>query len=89
VSRSYQSKREFLEGAVQPLSAQLASPIRPTVLDAIADGDKVAVQWDGRASAKNGKAYNQRYCWMMRLEDGRVREGVAYLDIELFSQLWS
>ena len=27
VSRSYQSKREFLEGAVQPLTARLATPI--------------------------------------------------------------
>jgi len=25
----------------------------------------------------------------MRLEGGRVREGVAYLDTELISQLWS
>jgi uncharacterized protein len=88
-SGSYHSKREFLEGAVRPLTAQLATPIRPTVLDVIAEGDKVAVQWDGRASAKNGKPYNQRYCWMMRLEDGRVREGVAYLDTEMISQLWS
>jgi ketosteroid isomerase-like protein len=89
VSRSYKSKREFLEGAVQPLTAQLATPIEPTVLDVIAERDKVAVQWDGRASAKNGKPYNQRYCWIMRLEQGRVREGVAYLDTELISQLWS
>ncbi len=89
VSRSYQSKREFVEGAVQPLTAQLATPIKPTVLDVIADGEKVAVQWDGRASAKNGKPYNQRYCWVMRLEGGRVREGIAYLDTELISQLWS
>src|SRR6266851_3219202 len=36
VSRSYKSKREFLEGAVQPLTAQLATPIKPTVLDVIA-----------------------------------------------------
>jgi uncharacterized protein len=48
VSRSYQSKREFLEVAVQPLTARLATPIKPSVLDVIADGDKVAVQWDGR-----------------------------------------
>ena len=89
VSRSYQSKREFLEGAVQPLTARLATPIKPSVLDVIADGDKVAVQWDGRASAKNGKPYNQRYCWVMRLENGRVREGIAYLDTELISQLWT
>jgi uncharacterized protein len=89
VSRVYQSKRAFLEGAVQPLTAQLATPIKPTVLDVIADGDKVVVQWDGRASAKNGKSYNQRYCWVMQLEGGMVREGIAYLDTELISQLWS
>jgi ketosteroid isomerase-like protein len=51
VSRSYQSKRDFLEGAVQPLTAQLATPIKPSMLDIIADGDKIAVQWDVRASA--------------------------------------
>ena len=46
----------------------VATPINPSVLEVIADGDKVAVQWDGRASAKNGQPYNQRYCWVMRLE---------------------
>ena len=71
------------------MTARLATPITPSVLDIIADSDKVAVQWDGRASAKNGKPYNQRYCWVMRLEDGRIRERIAYLDTELISQLWT
>jgi hypothetical protein len=26
---------------------------------------------------------------VMRLENGRVREGIAYLDTELISQLWT
>ena len=50
-------------------------------------GDRCSA-WDG-AHAKNGKLYDQRYCWVMRLENGRVREGIAYLDTELISQLWT
>jgi ketosteroid isomerase-like protein len=38
---------------------------------------------------KNGKPYNQRYCWVMRIEGGKVREGTAYLDTELLSQVMS
>ncbi|HYA34760.1 MAG TPA: nuclear transport factor 2 family protein [Candidatus Binataceae bacterium] len=89
ISRAFTSKRAFLDGAVQPLMAQLATPIKPSILDVIAEGDKVVVQWDGSATAKNGKPYNQRYCWVIRVVDGRVREGIAYLDTELVSQLWS
>jgi ketosteroid isomerase-like protein len=28
------------------------------------------------------------YCWVMRLTDGKVVEGTAYLDTELISQIW-
>ena len=27
--------------------------------------------------------------WVMRLEGGKVREGTAYLDTELITQLWN
>jgi uncharacterized protein len=89
VSRTYTSRQAFLEGAVKPLGTKLAGPIQPTVRDILADGDKVALQWDGRSTGKNGTLYNQTYCWVMRLENGKVREGTAYLDTELISQLWS
>jgi uncharacterized protein (TIGR02246 family) len=88
VSRTYTSKRAFQEGAVQPLGTKLATAIQPTVRDVIAEGDKVALQWEGRATAKNGTIYHQTYCWVMRFEGGKVREGTAYLDTELISQIW-
>ncbi len=89
VSRTYASRAAFVEGAVKPLTAKLAGPIVPTVRDIIAEGDKVALQWDGRASGKNGAIYHQTYCWVMRFENGKVREGTAYLDTALIDQLWS
>ena len=88
VSRTFTSKRAFQEGAVRPLSTKLATAIEPTVRDVIAEGDKVALQWEGRATAKNGTIYHQTYCWVMRFENGKVKEGTAYLDTELIAQLW-
>jgi uncharacterized protein len=88
VSRTYTSKRAFQEGAVQPLGTKLAGAIMPTVRDILTDGEKVALQWEGRATAKNGTIYNQTYCWVMRFENGKVCEGTAYLDTELITQIW-
>ncbi len=88
VSRTYTSKRAFQEGAVQPLGTKLASAIQPTVRDILADGEKIALQWEGRATAKNGTIYSQTHCWVMRFENGKVCEGTAYLDTELITQIW-
>jgi len=88
VSRTYPSRDAFLEGAMKPLGGKLAGPIMPTVRDIIAEGDKVVLQWEGRSSAKNGTIYHQTYCWVMRMADGKVHEGTAYLDTELISQIW-
>ena len=88
VSRTYFSKREFLDTAVRPLGERVSGAIQPTVRDVRADGDKVIVEWDGRATGKNGTLYIQTYCWVMRIVNGKVREGTAYLDTELVSQLW-
>ena len=60
VSRAFNSKREFLEGAVNPLTARLAAPIKPTLRLVVAEGDCVVVQWDGRATAKSGTPYDNR-----------------------------
>jgi uncharacterized protein len=89
VSRTYTSKQAFIDGAVKPLGEKISGAIQPTLRDIIADGDKVALQWDGRAVGKNGTLYSQTYCWVMRLENGKVREGTAYLDTELITQLFN
>jgi hypothetical protein len=88
VSRTYPSRQAFLEGAAKPLSAKLAGPIQPTVLNVLAEGDNVVIQWEGRSTTKAGKPYNNSYCWVMRMENGKVKEGTAYIDTELVSELW-
>jgi ketosteroid isomerase-like protein len=40
------------------------------------------------AAGKNGTDYRQTYCWVMRVENGKVKEGTVYLDTELIAKLW-
>jgi len=89
ISRTYTSREAFVEGAIKPLNAKLAGPIVPTVRDIITEGGKVVLQWEGRTSGKNGALYHQTYCWVMRIADGKVSEGTAYLDTELITQIWN
>jgi len=88
VSRTYPSKQAFLEGATKPLSAKLAGAIQPTVKNIIAEGDNIVLQWEGKATTKSGKPYNNSYCWVMKFANGKVKEGTAYIDTELVSALW-
>jgi uncharacterized protein len=88
VSGRYNSKREFLEGASARMSDKLATPIKPTLRHVIADGDMVALVFNGDATGKNGTEYHQTYCWVLRLEGGKIREGTAYVDTELITRLF-
>ncbi|MGH7934139.1 MAG: nuclear transport factor 2 family protein [Candidatus Binataceae bacterium] len=88
VSRTYASKKEFVDGAVKPLGEKINGAIKPALRDIIAEGDNVVLQWEGRAAGKNGAAYEQTYCWVMRIENGKVQEGTAYLNTEMITKLW-
>ncbi len=88
VSATYTSKQEFLEKAVRPLSERLAGNIKPTLRNIIAEGDWVVVQWEGEATSKSGRPYNNSYCWVMRVRDGKVQEGTAYIDTALVAELF-
>lgn len=83
ISGTYEGKRAFFAHAAGRLTDRLAGPLTAKVVDVSADGDKVFLQWEGTAVATNGAPYNQTYCWVLTMRDGRVVEAVAYLDTEL------
>jgi ketosteroid isomerase-like protein len=88
ISGTFDSKKAFVADATSKLSGRLATPISGTINSVLADGDHVIVQWEGRADMANGGLYDQRYCWVMRLADGKVVETVAYLDTEMVSAVF-
>jgi uncharacterized protein len=46
------------------------------------------VLWDGHAVAKDGKAYDNRYCWVMRIQGGKVIEAFAFFDSPALTDLF-
>ena len=51
----------------------------------IAEGDYVAVQAHGQATTKTGKPYNNTYCMVFRIANGKVQELTEYCDTELIT----
>ena len=87
VSGTYTSLADFNERASKVIRGQLVKPLVGSVVDVLADGDHVILRWESSSEAKNGTAYEQSYCWVMRFEDARIVETTAYLDTELVSAM--
>jgi ketosteroid isomerase-like protein len=76
-------KQELINKVLTPLTAQLEGGLTITPENFIADGDFVAMQARGKSTTKSGKPYNNTYCQVFRIANGKVQELTEYLDTEL------
>jgi ketosteroid isomerase-like protein len=82
-SRAYEGKDAVLNELLTPLFSQFAGQYTNTASRFIAEGDHVVVECRGRVMTKTGKPYNNTYCYVCRLADGKLRELTEYGDTEL------
>ena len=82
-SGTYRGKATVLNDLLGQLRARLADRYRASAERIIADGPYVVVEARGQATTVAGAPYNNEYCFIYRLEDGRIREVTEYLDTEL------
>ncbi len=79
-------KQEVIDKLLKPLRARLADgPIVFQPDRFIAEGEYVVMQARGRATARSGKPYNNTYCIVCRIVDGKVKEMIDYVDTELIT----
>lgn len=80
-----QGKQKVLKGLQNALVARLENggAIAMTIENLIADGDFVAEQARGVARTKTGKDYNNTYCRVWRIVNGKIQAMQEYLDTEL------
>jgi uncharacterized protein len=78
-------KQEVLDKRLTPLATQLDGPIRVTAHNVIAEGDYVVVEGRGQAMTKRGKPYNNTYCFVFRLANGKIQGLTEYLDTEVIT----
>jgi uncharacterized protein len=90
VSKTFQSKEEFVDEVLVPFGARFSEPFRPvTIRGVFADDDTVVVLWDGVGTRLDGKPYENTYAWFMRFREGLVVEATAFFDSIAFNELWS
>jgi uncharacterized protein len=89
VSKTYNSRQEFLDAVINPFNARLSSRLIPTVRGIYADGDMVIALFDGEGTARDGKPYRNTYSWYMRMHDGLIREVVGFFDTVEYTDFWN
>lgn len=82
-SRTFHGKQAVLTELLGPLRSQMADDIRVTAHRFIAEGDLVVVEGRGNNTTKAGIPYNNTYCWVCRVAEGKVQELTEYMDTEL------
>jgi ketosteroid isomerase-like protein len=86
-SKAYRGKAAILSDLIAPLRRVLAPPRKSHALFMIAEGNMVAVQGQGENVTRDGRKYENTYCWVFSFRDGQVRSVTEYADTELIRSL--
>ncbi len=68
---------------LRPLFAQFAEQYTSALHRIVAEGEFVVIECRGRVTTKTGKPYNNTYCWVCRVVDGKLKELTEYMETEL------
>jgi uncharacterized protein len=85
---TFKGRSEIETGLFGSLGELLEGPIKVHVKHVIAEGDKVVIVAKGEAKALNGKDYNNDYCIVVTVQDGKITEMQENLDSELVTDVF-
>jgi uncharacterized protein len=93
--------KAIMEGICAELAKGNGTPFREAMADdftwsiigntaerILADGEHVVIQCRGRVTTVSGKPYNNTYCWVIRMADGKMKELTEYCDTALINDTW-
>jgi len=86
-SGTYKGKQAVLEQLLAALRARIEGRVKTIAHRFIAEGDFVVVEARGDNTTKTGTPYNNSYCFVVRLADGKLREITEYMDTEMVSSV--
>jgi|SRR5437660_8544948 len=83
----YQGKQNVLNGLLAELRSRIDGRIKTIGHRFIAEGDFVVVEARGNNTTKTGVPYNNSYCFVIRLAEGKLQEIIEYMDTEMVSKV--
>lgn len=81
-SRTFDGKEAVLTQLFGALRKVIADRVRTEAIRFVADGDVVVVEARGHNVTRAGAPYENHYCMVFTLRDGRLHELVEYMDTE-------
>jgi ketosteroid isomerase-like protein len=88
-SKTYRSRKSFIEEVIEPFNARLTSRLVPTVKALYTDGDTVIAFFTAEATARDGKPYVNTYSWFLKMNNGQIVGSTAFFDAIAFNDFWN
>jgi ketosteroid isomerase-like protein len=82
-SRTYRGKQAVRNELLRPLFSHFADQYTNTAHRFIAEDDYVVVECRGQVTTKAGMPYNNTYCWVCRITDGKLQELTETLESDV------
>jgi ketosteroid isomerase-like protein len=82
-SGRFEGKSAVRKQVLDPLFAQFATPYRNRAERIIAEDDNVVILCRGEVRTRAGKDYNNSYCYVIRMQGGKMIELREYFDTAL------
>ncbi|MDR7115659.1 nuclear transport factor 2 family protein [Caulobacter sp. BE254] len=79
----YAGKAAIRRDLLAPLFAQFADQYLNVADAIVAEGDTVVVECRGKVATRAGQRYDNTYCWVCRLADGKIVSLTEYMDTQL------
>jgi len=80
---TFDGKAEIIAKLFEPLGEVLEDGIKIKVNTVTAEGDRVIMETTGTARTKSGVDYNNTYCMVVTVANGKIAAVREYLDSEL------
>lgn len=81
-------KPNVIDKLFMRVASELDGATIATIKNVIAEGDRVVVESTGRVATRTGKPYNNTYCEIFRLANGKIKEVTVYLDTALIDAVF-
>jgi uncharacterized protein len=86
-SKTFVGKVAVLKDLLGPLRQQFTTSNTIVAERILADGDYVVVEARGRNRTRKGEIYENEYCWVILMRDGKMARLVEYADTALMASV--
>ena len=71
-------EHDTILATISAFKALMPEGLTAEILSVTAEGDRVVVEFEGKARTVQGKDYNNQYCMVFSMEDGRIKQVNEY-----------